>query len=101
MTKYYIYAGLGGSFGGAKYLYAEYFLTREEAEDVAYCEAIKEYQTHEGLHGLRSYDDIVKEYCEKNNCCTEPNYEVITDTYREEIESWIDYYVKEESEVET
>lgn len=39
--KYKIYAGLGGSFGGATYQYTDEFRTEEDALDTAYLLAVQ------------------------------------------------------------
>lgn len=55
--KYKIYAGLGGSFGGATYQYIDDFSTEEDALDTAYLLAVQEYESYEGLHGLPSWEE--------------------------------------------
>lgn len=84
-----IFAGLGGGFGGAK-LIKRFVGTREEAEREAYLFAVEDYESYEGLHGLRSVKDIMEE-----DNVDESEAEMI---YNDEMESWLDYYVREVKE---
>lgn len=93
MEKYNIYAGLGGSFGGAQYQYTIEAENREEAENIAYNEAVEIYQNFEGTYGIMDW----------NNCaisleidpCTEDDSLIaeVDDYYNNEVEEWINYYV--------
>ena len=60
MTQYNIYAGLGGSFGGATYQYTSEFEDIDEAIDAAYTEAVEIYDSYEGLHGLLTYGNALE-----------------------------------------
>jgi hypothetical protein len=87
MKKYAIYYGLGGGFGGARFSHIESFYNYDSAMDYAYEYALEEYINYTGLHGLRSYEEIMEE-------------EGVDQFDAEEImlqdaESWLDYYVKE------
>jgi hypothetical protein len=85
LKRWKIYSGLGGGFGGAQYV--ETFSGSEaEAEKVAYNRAIEEYESYEGLHGLRTSDQI-----EEEDGVDADEAERI---YEEERESWLDYYVR-------
>ena len=55
----------------------------EEADKEAYQRAIQEYEQYEGMHGLRSVDDIMEE--------DEVDYDEAEEIYNEEREGWIDY----------
>ena len=87
--KYNIYAGLGGSFGGATYRGTGDFKSREAAEEMAYQHAVEEYEMYEGSHGIRSWADIADEECLDYE---EDEYE-INEIYEDEKESWMEYYV--------
>lgn len=87
--KYNIYAGLGGSFGGATYQGTGDFSSRESAEEMAYQYAVEEYETYEGSHDIRSWADIADEECLDYE---EDEYE-INELYEDEKESWMEYYV--------
>ena len=54
MQNYNIYAGLGGSFGGAAYRGTGDFKSLADAENEAYELAVEEYQSYEGYHGILS-----------------------------------------------
>lgn len=92
MTKYKIYAGLGGGFGGANYQGIHEFTAEYEAIDYAYELAFEEYQSYEGYHGL-----LDREQCREDlwdSFGQEPTEEDVDDRYQEEVESWIEYYVR-------
>lgn len=101
LKNYKIYAGLGGSFGGADYLYTEKNVTLVEALDIAYGEALEKYENFAGMHGLPSYTMIEKEIKEENPDISEDDLEeCAVDTYQETVERWICYYVEEDEEDE-
>lgn len=93
MTKYKIYAGLGGGFGGANYQGTHEFATENEACNYAYNLAVEEYQSYEGCHGILSWDD-----CREDLLDFDPDIEIddgdVFCRYQEEIEAWIQYYVR-------
>lgn len=97
MSKYNIYAGLSGGFGGYQYHCTEEYENKEEALDAARELAIEEYQSYEGSHGLSSEADILEDYLEDNGLLhdelTESDYEEIWDMYMEEVEGWLSYMV--------
>ena len=95
MAQYKVYAGLGGGFGGAKYIETVEAANEEEASQIAYEYAVEEYESYEGLHGLASYGDVVdnpEEYGLDEDC---QNEEYLWEAYEEERSTWLDYYVKE------
>lgn len=63
MKQYNIYAGLGGSFGGANYQYTGFYETEDEAVDDAFQAACEDYDQYSGVHGLPSWEDAVEDYC--------------------------------------
>ena len=81
-----IFAGLGGGFGGGNLVSIEKDITKEEAEGIAYNNAVLEYESFEGLHGLRDINEIMDD-----EECDESEAEMIRN---EEMESWLDYYVE-------
>ena len=88
--KYNIYAGLGGSLGGATYRGTGDFSSRESAEEIAYQYAVEEYEMYEGSQGIRSWEDIADE---EGLDYEEDEYE-INEMYEDEKESWMEYYVR-------
>ena len=90
MQKYNIYAGLGGSFGGPEYKGTIECEDQAEADEVAYREACYEYESYEGVCGLRSVYDIA--YDQGLNMDDDYDYETALDIYQEEREDWIEYY---------
>ena len=89
MDKYNIYAGLGGGFGGATYKFTTEANSLEEAIDIAYQEAIEEYEEYEGFYGLKTWIDCAEEL---GVDIEEEDSEDVNDLYNSEIESWIHYY---------
>lgn len=92
MDKYNIYAGLGGSFGGANYKFTIEAKSKEEAEDIAYNEAVEVYQDFEGTYGIMDWNDCaisleIDPYTENDDLI-----EKVDELYNEEMENWIKYY---------
>lgn len=79
MKLFAIYAGLGGSFGGATFQYLENFENVDDANDFAESLAREEYESYEGIHGI-----LDQEECEEQDI-----------DYEDEVCSWIDYRVVE------
>ena len=96
--RYNIYAGLGGSFGGATYQGTGDFNSIESAEEMAYRCAVEEYEMYEGLHGIRSWSDIADE----EGLDYEEDEDEINEMYNDEKESWMEYYavLTEEDDLE-
>lgn len=89
MDKYNIYAGLGGSFGGAEYKFTTEANSLEEATNIAYQEAVEKYEDYEGYHGLKTWAECAEELgVDVEN----EDSDGVDDLYNEEIESWIEYY---------
>ena len=63
MLKFQIKYGLGGGFGGCDRMDWETIEARDHdhAEELAREESIREYESYEGLHGLRTVDQIMEE----------------------------------------
>lgn len=85
-SDYRVYAGLGGGFGGAKYIATLINYTREEAETYAWECACEIYESYAGLHGLRDVIQIMDE----EDLSEDEAFEI----FQEERESWLDYFVK-------
>ena len=86
MPYYKIYAGLGGGFGGARYEDTEEFKDEEEALEYAYDIACQQYDSYDGMYGLQTVDEIMKE--------EGVDEEEAEEIWREQREGWVDYYVK-------
>ena len=86
--KYRIKYALGGGFGGVENANWEVIEAEniEEAEDIAYNYARYEYESYEGLHGLRSISDIMEE--------DDYDEDIAIEIYNEEVESWVEYKVE-------
>lgn len=92
MPRFKIYAGLSGGFGGANYRFTDEYETEEEACLAAYNEAVEEYESHEGCHGLLDWAECKEALLEDKEEEEDITDEDVDDYYREEIEGWIEYY---------
>lgn len=95
---YNIYAGLGGGFGGAEFCGEGEFVSEEDAMEYAREQAVHEYQSYEGLHGIFGLEDIREEY-QDFGLDEDFTDEELEEVYNSEIESWIEYYVTPANEV--
>lgn len=94
MKRYNIYAGLGGSFGGATYQYTTDCENLEEAEQAAYSIAVEVYESYEGLYGIKSWSECREDIAEEDDVLPEEvNEDAVDVMYEEERENWLDYYV--------
>lgn len=88
---YNIYAGMGGSFGGAQYM-GTVDCEAGEAYEMARQFAIEEYESYAGYHGIvdigEIWDDLERFGLEEG--CSEDDVEEV---YTDEVESWIEYWV--------
>lgn len=84
LKDYNIYAGLGGSFGGASYIGTLQNVSESEAYEWAFEEACDIYDSYAGYHGIRDTEDIMNE--------EEVGENEAEEIYIEERESWLDYY---------
>ena len=91
-----IYAGLGGSFGGATYRGTGEFKSYADAENEAYQLAVEEYESYSGCHGLLEWGDVA----DANGLDYTEDSAEIDELYIEEMESWLDYYAVLASEDE-
>ena len=87
---------MGGSFGGAQYQGTYEYADIDEATADAYRMAEEEYQSYEGYHGIMSPEDVEEDlrdsgFIEEDLTDSEVA-DMIDYHYREEIESWINYY---------
>ena len=85
VEKWKIYAGLSGGFGGANFIKVV-TCSRNNAESQAYQEAVEIYESYVGSGGLRTEDEIMEDDGVDE---VEARY-----IYNEEMEGWLDYYVK-------
>lgn len=92
MPRFKIYAGLSGGFGGANYRFTDEYETEEEACLDAYNEAVEEYVSYEGCHGLLDWGECKEALLEDKEEGEDITDEDVDDYYRSEIEGWIEYY---------
>lgn len=102
MPKYAIFAGMGGSMGGAQFQGVYEYNDLADAEQDAYMKAEEEYQSYEGSHGIPSWDDCYEDALESEwiDSSTPQNEvdSIVDDMYLESLESWVHYYVREVSD---
>lgn len=91
IKEYNIYAGLGGSFGGANYLYTTLCENEDEASNEAFQAACEEYESYAGIHGLPTYEDA-RDAALEENLGEEPDESLVKEIYTSFIEDWVDYY---------
>ena len=93
MKKFKCWYGLNGSFGGARYYEIEEFENEEKAYEYAWELACEEYSHYDGLHGLRSIDEIAED--EELDLDNDEDLQVAEEIYNDEREGWLDYWVEE------
>ena len=93
MGYYKIYAGLGGGFGGAEYLWTDEYNSEDEAVEYAYSQACELYYGYQGLRGLFNREIAL----EDNPSLTEDE---LIEMELEDLETWIDYYVIETDSID-
>ena len=93
MAKYRIYAGLGSGFGGPSEVDVREFEDYDEAMEYAREQAVEEYQSYEGFHGVFDRDDVRQDL--RLSFGEEPSDDDVEMHYWEEVESWITYDVEE------
>nr|DAE51852.1 MAG TPA: putative sugar kinase, PSI-II, Sugar Kinase, Clostridium [Bacteriophage sp.] len=96
---YNIYAGLGGSFGGAQYVGTIRNATAEEALEYAYDIAVEKYEDYTFYDGVHSYSEVEEKMLKEDPECSAEDIDI---AYEEEMKNWIDYYVEptEEDDIE-
>ena len=85
--KWALFAGLNGGFNTVCFQEI-YEGSLDGAESRAYQLAIEDYESYEGLHGLRTTDQII----EDGDAEDEEEADAI---YIEEREGWLEYYIEE------
>ena len=84
---YNIYAGLGGSFGGAQYVGTIRNATAEEALEYAYDIAVEKYEDYTFYDGVHSYSEVEEKmksdwYLSAEKCVEKKVYDgIITSIY--------------------
>ena len=89
MGYYKIYAGLGGGFGGAEYLWTDEYTSEDEAVECAYNQACELYYDYQGFDREIALED--------NPSLTEDE---LSEMESEDLETWVDYYVIETDSID-
>ena len=95
MPKFKIYAGLSGGFGGARYCGVYECADRDEAETYAREQAVEEYESYGGYHGLYTWDSMRQEIAddEYDGDIEQVDPEDVDMRMMEEVEGWLTYKV--------
>ena len=89
MGYYKIYAGLGGGFGGAEYLWTDEYTSEDEAVECAYNQACELYYDYQEFNREIALED--------NPSLTEDE---LSEMESEDLETWVDYYVIETDSID-
>ena len=95
MPKFKIYAGLSGGFGGARYCGVYECADRDEAETFAREQAVEEYESYGGYHGLYTWDSMRQEIAddEYDGDIEQVDPDDVDMRMMEEVEGWLTYRV--------
>ena len=95
MPKFKIYAGLSGGFGGARYCGVYECADRDEAETYAREQAVEEYESYGGYHGLYTWDYMRQEIAdnEYDGDIEQVDPEDVDMRLMEEVEGWLTYKI--------
>ena len=95
MAKFKIYAGLSGGFGGARFCGVYECKNEREAEDIAREEAMQEYESYGGYHGLYTWDSMRQEIAdtEYDGDIEQVDPEDVDIAMTEEVEGWLSYRI--------
>lgn len=95
MAKFKIYAGLSGGFGGARFCGVYDCEDEHEAESIAREQAIEEYESYGGYHGLYTWDSMRQEIAddEYNGDIDQVDPEDVDMRLMEEVEGWLSYRI--------
>lgn len=95
MPKFKIYAGLSGGFGGARYCGVYDCEDEHEAEDIAREEALEQYESYGGYHGLYTWESMRQEIAdtEYDGDIEQVDPEDVDIAMTEEVEGWLSYRI--------
>lgn len=95
MAKFKIYAGLSGGFGGARFCGVYECEDEREAESIAREQAVEEYESYGGYHGLYTWDSMRQEIAddEYDGDIEAVDPEDVDMRLMEEVEGWLTYRV--------
>ena len=95
MPKFKIYSGLSGGFGGARFCGVYDCADEHEAEEIAREEAMQEYESYGGYHGLYTWDSMRQEIAdtEYDGDIEQVDPEDVDIAMTEEVEGWLSYRI--------
>lgn len=93
-TKYELFAGLGGGFGGPQSYGIYECADAQEADKMAYDLAVEEYESYGGYHGLDDEEAVRQDLADSyyDGDLSQVSDDELRDAYVEQIESWIEWY---------
>lgn len=95
MARFKIYAGLSGGFGGAHYCGVYECKDEREAEMYAREQAVEEYESYGGYHGLYTWDSMREQIAEDeyDGDIEQVDPEDVDIAMMEEVEGWLTYKI--------
>ena len=95
MAKFKIYAGLSGGFGGARYCGVYECENEQEAETYAREQAVEEYESYGGYHGLYTWDSMRQEIADEeyDGDIEAVDPDDVDMRLMEEVEGWLTYRI--------
>ena len=95
MAKFKIYAGLSGGFGGARFCGVYECDSEQEAETYAREQAVEEYESYGGYHGLYTWDSMRQEIAddEYDGDIEAVDPDDVDMRMMEEVEGWLTYRI--------
>lgn len=95
MAKFKIYAGLSGGFGGARYCGVYECENEQEAEAYAREQAVEEYESYGGYHGLYTWDSMRQEIADEeyDGDIEAVDPDDVDMRLMEEVEGWLTYRI--------
>lgn len=95
MPKFKIYAGLSGGFGGARFCGVYDCTDEHEAEEIAREEAMSEYESYGGYHGLYTWDSMRQEIADDlyDGDIEQVDPGDVDIAMTEEVEGWLSYRI--------
>ena len=93
--KFKFYAGLSGGFGGAQYCGIYECTDRDEAETYAREQAVEQYESYGGYHGLYTWDSMRQEIADNDydGDIEQVDPDDVDMRLMEEVENWLIYKI--------
>ena len=95
MPKFKIYAGLSGGYGGEQYYGVHECADEDEAEAYAREQAVEQYESYGGYHGLYTWESMRQEIAdnEYGGDIEQVDPDDVDMRLMEEVENWLIYRI--------